>query len=141
MQYFMLIVFAAATALFVGMLACLELGRWIGARRLRWDPDGGRAGVGVVEAAVFGLLALLVGFTFSEAAQRFDHRRELIIEEVNAIGTAWLRIDLLPTEAQPAIRDAFRRYLDARLAAYRRLPDVEAAMRELDVAARAKTDI
>ncbi len=112
----------------------------MGVRQLERDPTGGHAGVGIVEGAVFGLLALLLGFTFSGAATRFDGRRQLISDEVNAIGTAWLRIDLLPAEPQPAIRDGFRRYVDARLAAYRKIPDLSAAV-EFANATRAQEDI
>jgi len=90
-----------------------------------------RAGAGVVEGAVFALMGLLVAFTFSGAASRFDERRKLIIEEANAIGTAYLRIDLLPSAAQPDLRASFRTYLDARLAVYRALPDLAASKAEL----------
>ena len=53
------------------------------------------------------------------------------MDETNAIGTAYLRLDLLPADAQPPLRDAFRRYLDSRLAAYQVLPDLAAARDEL----------
>jgi len=59
--------------------------------------------LGAVESAVFGLMGLLIAFTFSGAAGRFDDRRHLVRQEANAIGTAWLRIDLVPAEAQPLI--------------------------------------
>jgi hypothetical protein len=113
------------------MLLFLEIGRRIGERWLAKDADAARQGVGVVDGAVFGLLGLLVAFTFSGASSRFDARRHLIVEETNAIGTAYLRIDMLPVAAQPALRDHFRRYLDSRLAIYRKLPDVVAAQEEL----------
>jgi hypothetical protein len=116
-----------AGGLLVGMLLCLEIGRRIGVRRMARDVEGSRAGVGVVDGAVFALLGLLIAFTFSGAATRFDTRRHLIVEEANAIGTAYLRLDLLPAAAQPALRDAFRRYVDGRLEVYRVLPDIEAA--------------
>jgi len=119
-------------ALFAGMLALLELGRRIGMHRLAIDPDGAQAGTGAVDGAVFALLGLLVAFTFSGAATRFDERRNLIVEEANDIGTAWLRVDLLPASAQPAMRDLFRRYLDSRLVVYRKMPDLDAAQAELD---------
>ena len=80
---------------------------------------------------MFALLGLLIAFTFSGAAVRFDQRRSLIVQETNDIGTAYLRLDLLPPSAQPALRDLFRRYLDSRLEVYRRLPDIEAARAEL----------
>src|SRR4249920_824522 len=113
--------------LFLGMLVLLEIGRRIGVRRLAKDPDGATVGVGTVEGAVFGLLALLVAFTFSGAAARFDTRRQLIVEETNDIGTAYLRLDLLPAAAQPPLRERFRHYVTARLAVYRQLSDVAAA--------------
>lgn len=130
-----------AASLFAGLLVCLELGRRWGARQLRRDPEGARAGTGAVEGAVFALLGLLIAFTFSGAATRFDTRRELIVEEANAIGTAWLRLDVLPAETQPALRDLFRQYVDARLAAYRQLPDLAAAKVELDHSLELQTQI
>ena len=120
-----------AVALFVGVVAMLELGRRLGIRRLASDPAGAQAGTSAVEGAVFALVGLLIAFTFSGAASRFDARRDLIVAETNAIGTAWLRLDLLPAVAQPAIRDSFLHYLDARLAVYRTLPDLDAAHAEL----------
>jgi len=66
------------------------------------DAEGARAGTGTIEGAVFALLGLLIAFTFSGAAARFEDRRALIIEETNDIGTAYLRLDLLPASAQPA---------------------------------------
>lgn len=130
-----------AVGLFVGMLILLDVGRRIGARGLARDPEGARAGTGTVEAAVFALLGLLIAFTFSGAASRFDARRDLIIQETNAIGTAWLRLDLLPASAQPAIRESFRQYVDARLEAYRKLPDIAAARSELARSIRLQGEI
>lgn len=117
--------------LFVGMVLLLELGRRLGQRRQGRDEEGARAGLGAVEGAVFALMGLLVAFTFSGAATRFDSRRQLIVDEANAIGTAWLRLDLLPAASQPELRDLFRRYLDTRLAVYQKLPDLQAARAEL----------
>ena len=109
----MLIATLLATGLFVGILIFLEVGRRVGGQRLALDPEGARAGTGTVEGAVFALVGLLIAFTFSGAASRFDARRDLIVQETNAIGTAWLRLDLLPASAQPAIRENFRRYVDS----------------------------
>ena len=107
------------------------MGRRFGGQRLARDPEGARAGTSAVEGAVFALVGLLIAFTFSGAASRFDVRRNLIVQETNAIGTAWLRLDLLPASAQPAIRERFRHYVDSRLEVYRKLPDVVAARAEL----------
>lgn len=105
--------------LFIGMLLCFDLGRRFGVGRLSMDPDGVTKGSGPVEAAVFGLLGLLLAFTFSGAAGRFEERRFLIATEANDISTAYLRIDLLPAGAQPEIRELFRRYLETRIVVYR----------------------
>lgn len=115
-----------AGSLFFGMLLLFEVGRRFGIAKRRRDPDGVNKGSGPVEAAVFGLLGLLLAFTFSGAASRFEDRRHLITEEANAIGTAYLRIDLLPPDTQPAIRQVFARYLKTRTDIYRDAEDVTA---------------
>ena len=120
-----------AVTLFLGILLLLEVGRRIGVRRMANDAAGALAGTGAVEGAVFGLLGLLIAFTFSGAAARFDTRRQLIVEETNAIGTAYLRLDLLPADLQPPLRESFRRYVDTRLEVYRKLPDLAAVKAEL----------
>lgn len=117
----------ALLGMFLGMLVMLEAGRRLGARQLAKDPEAAKAGNGAVESAVFGLLALLIAFTFSSAAARFETRRALSVEEANDIGTAWLRLDLLPVAAQPQLREKFRQYADARIAFYAKLPDAASA--------------
>src|SRR4051812_43372120 len=107
-----------AIALFVGMVICLEIGRRLGARALAKDPKAKSAGA-AVEGSIFGLYALLLAFTFSGAPSRLDARKHLVTEEANAIGTAYLRLDLLRTDSQPAMRDLFRKYTDSRLAVFR----------------------
>ncbi|GLH74423.1 hypothetical protein GETHLI_29250 [Geothrix limicola] len=105
-------------ALFLGMLGLQEAGRRLGKRQLARDAGGGAKAFGTLEGAVFGLMGLLMAFTFSGAAARFDARRQLVAQEANAIGTAYLRLDLLPATAQQALREDFRQYLDARLATF-----------------------
>ncbi|MBL8704484.1 MAG: hypothetical protein JNM30_06565 [Rhodospirillales bacterium] len=122
----------SAIALMLVMLACLEAGRRVGRRRATREHDGAAKGIGAIDGAVFGLLGLLVAFTFSGATSRFDTRRHLIVQETNAIGTAYLRLDLLQAPDRAALRDAFKQYLDARLAAYRAMPDIRAARAALD---------
>ena len=105
--------------LFVGMLLFSEAGRRIGVARLARSPGELAKGAGAAEGAVFALLGLLLAFSFSGAASRFEARRHLIVEEANAIGTAYLRLDLLPADARAESKDLFRRYLDVRVATYR----------------------
>lgn len=109
----------------------LEVGRRIGLRRRRKNPEGAAKEGGAVEAAIFGLMGLLIAFTFSGAASRFDDRRHLITQEANAIGTFYLRLDLLPAESQSPLRDKMRQYLDARLAYYAKISEQDEAKAEL----------
>jgi hypothetical protein len=125
------IVFLIAVVLFLSMLICLEVGRRMAVRSRKEDSEATAEGVGAVNGAVFALLGLLIAFTFSGASARFDTRRELIVEETNHIGTAYLRLDVLPINTQPALRESFRRYLDARIEIYEKLPDIEAAKESL----------
>jgi len=136
-----IVVWILVPLLFVCMLTAIEVGRRIARRRIASGLDEGAVGRGAVEGAVFALFGLLIAFTFSGAASRFDDRRQRIVEEANNIGTAYLRLDLLPADAQPALRDSFRRYVDVRLSAYRKLPDIEAAKRELAQAAAIQGEI
>jgi hypothetical protein len=130
-----------AVGLFFAMLGSVELGRRIGAHRLQLDAHASRAGVSAVEGAMFALLGLLIAFTFSQAATRFDARRQLIIEETNDIGTAYLRLNLLPLSAQPALREQFRQYIDARLDFYKSLRDIAVARAEHARANRLQAEI
>lgn len=122
--------FLLTTSFFVGlMLVCIEFGRRIRARRADQKAS---SGLSIIDGAVFGLMGLLLAFSFSGAVSRFDTRRELLVQETNAIGTAWFRVDLLPESAQPGIRNDFRSYVDARLGFYNDLTtDRPKAMQEL----------
>jgi len=113
--------------LFFGMLLFLELGHRWGRRRINEDSTA-RVGLGGIEAAVYSLFGLLIAFTFSGAATRFDERRMMIVDEANAIGTAYMRLDLLPDQNRTAMQELFRRYLTARLGAYEKLPNINAAL-------------
>ena len=92
---------AIAVALFVGVLLCSELGyRW-GTAKLRTQGPTAFAGASHIEGAIFALLGLLLAFNFAGAAGRLERRHAQLIEEANAVGTAWLRLDLLPPEPSP----------------------------------------
>jgi hypothetical protein len=104
-----------AAGLFVGLLACIRIGWRIGRKRLQTLGEDAQAGLGALDGAVFGLMGLLVAFTFTGAASRFDARRDLVTDHVNAIGTAWLRLDLLAEPEREKARDGFRRYVDTQL--------------------------
>lgn len=112
---YMIFALALGFGLFGGMVVMLLIGRRIGRARLQQDPEASAAGLGVIDAAIFALFGLLIAFTFSNAGGRFDERRQLIVQEANIIGTAWLRLDLLPPESQPELRQLFRDYTTSRV--------------------------
>ena len=126
--------------LFFGMVICLEAGFRLG-RYVAKKIEGAHEGTSTIQAAVFALLGLLLGFTFANGISHLDQRRQLIIQESNAIGTAYLRVDLLPANQQREMRNLFRQYLDARLDVYEKLPDVAAAREDLQKAAQLQQEI
>ena len=130
-----------ALFLLIGMLILLEVGRRFGIRRRPQETEGERGGLGTVEGAVFALFGLMLAFTFSGAASRFNEKRMLIAEEVNCIETAYLRLHLLARQAQPALQELFRRYVDSRLATYRKLPNMVAAEVEMAKSKRIQEEI
>ena len=119
LMMFTLAVVAAAALLFLGTLALLEIGQRLGHRHRTLDPTRELTGLGVFDGAVFTLLGLLLAFTFAGAASRFETRRDLVGQEANEIGTAYLRIDVLAAEDRAPLRALFRDYLDARIDSYR----------------------
>lgn len=127
-------------ALFASMLIGLEYGRRLGKRRVLAEGSSGND-TGAIDSAVFGLFGLIVAFTFYGAAARFDERRHLIVEEANAIGTAYLRTDLAPPALQPQLKDAFRRYVDSRLVVYRRVDDAGTYKASLERSAKIQNEI
>jgi hypothetical protein len=99
----------AALLLFPAMLVLLEAGRRL--RRRHGSADSSSA----IEGAIFGLFGLLLAFTFSGAISRYDNHRVLLTQEVSDIGTAYLRLDLLPVPSQPELQQLFRDYTTSRL--------------------------
>jgi hypothetical protein len=127
--------------LFAGMLLCLYTGLRLGRREPAKAADFAQVQLIVIEATVFGLMGLYIAFTFFGAAQRYELRRQLTVEEANAIGTSYLRLDLLPISRQVALREKYRRYVEARLAVYRVLPDIEASTERAALATNLQQEI
>lgn len=99
------------------VLLAIEGGFRLGQYRRRCSELEDKPPVGEMVAATLALLAFLLAFTFGLAASRFDVRRGLVIEEANAIGTTYLRADLLPEPHRAKVRALLRQYVDVRLSA------------------------
>lgn len=95
--------------------AAAEIGFRLG-RRDKPRDDAFKAQLGVIRNATFAMLAFLIGFSFSAAGTRYIDRLDLVVKEANAIGTAYLRADVLAEPHRGDLRDALRRYADDRLA-------------------------
>ena len=110
-----LLVMMLVVAVYAGHRTGRTLQERVGTRKLRPDE--------ISVTAIFGLMALLLSFTFSGAYERFDDRRNLLVNEYNTISSAYQTVDLLPATLQPKIRDDFRVLLDHRLDLYTDIQD------------------
>jgi len=117
MIFFLFAVLIAA-AFFVGSLFLLNYGRQLGLRYLKQET-GNMAGLTTVEGAVFALIGLLLAFTISGALQRFDDRRQLVIQEANAASTAHDRLALFEGDIGRDLQNKLKDYVQARIDLYR----------------------
>jgi hypothetical protein len=102
--------------LFTILPAASQFGYWVGRRIARDQTDAARSHAITWEAGVLGLAALLIGFTFSMASDRYEQRKQITIASSNSIGTTYLRTRLLDPVAGDELRALLRRYVDTRLA-------------------------
>jgi hypothetical protein len=101
---------------FALLLAATEIGFRRGQALAPGLSNESKSQLSTLQAALIGLLALLLAFSFAMAESRFDTRQRLVIEEANAIGTASLRSRLLPEPYHNQIMQTLRDYVDTRLA-------------------------
>jgi len=99
------------------VVVAVELGYRLGKYRRSTAEDEKEAPVGAIVAATLGLLAFMLAFTFSLAATRYDARRTVLLDEANAIGTTFLRAEMLPEPHGVECRELLRDYVDVRLQA------------------------
>lgn len=115
---------AIATLVFGGAIGVLELAFQIGRRS---KPKEAPPQLATIQGAMLGLLGLLLGFSFSGATSRFIDRQDVLMREANAMGTAYLRADLLEEPHATTLRNAVRSYCDARISLFERRPNEDAA--------------
>jgi hypothetical protein len=102
---------------FAGLGLSLQAGIYIRGALRSLDEDG-RRDLGVIQGATLTLLGIIIGFTFSMAVGRYDQRKNYEAEEANAIGTEYLRLDVLPATDAVSSKTLLRRYLDQRISFY-----------------------
>lgn len=104
-----------AFLLFVFMLAMNEAGFRIGRHAKSRTTEECKSEISLVAGSIIGVLGLLLGFTMSMAVARFDARKQLVLDEANAIGTSYLRTQLLPAPDGPEIASLLSDYVNLRL--------------------------
>jgi hypothetical protein len=123
-------------------LVMLWLSEWIGAScRKRWPQrEEDRDDFSLIAAATLTLLGLIIGFSFSMAINRYDQRKNYEEAEANAIGTEYVRADLLPGADAVKVRALLRNYLDQRVLFYETYGDRQ--LRQINaMTAQLQTDL
>lgn len=103
--------------LFISLLVAIEIGYRVGRRIAGEVEEASRTHVNTVQASLLGLLALLLGFSFSMSLQRYDSRSVAVAEEANVLGTTYLRAELLPATLRAPARDLLGKFLEQRIQA------------------------
>lgn len=101
--------------LFVAIIVLNEIGFRVGHFVQSHTNDEVKSLTGSIQASILGLLALLLGFTFSMSMQRYDNRSMALVDEVNVIGTAILRVQLLPENYRAEAYNLFHEYVSLRV--------------------------
>lgn len=133
MLHYILVIFILIALLFI-LWVSVALGRWFGLMQIKKHGKHKLEIVGVAEGAVFGLLGLMIAFTFSGAYERFENRKFHLLEEANVFDTAYAMIDFVPKKYQTDLRRDVREYLDLHLASYRDIPHLKVVGQDLDKA-------
>lgn len=112
--------YSQSSILIIGILLAssvlaIEVGFRLGRRAQAKANPAVFSHIGAIQAALLGVLALLLGFSFSLALQRYDSRSEAVVDEANAIGTTYLRAQLLPPSVRTEVQGLLRSYLDGRV--------------------------
>jgi hypothetical protein len=108
------------------ILTCVlfaEFGSLIAQNRIKKGIKEPEAPIGTAVGAMLGLLAFMLGFTFSITAERFGSRKELLIQQANAIGTCYVRTSMIPEKQKQAIRKLLKEYVNVLLAINYSTPD------------------
>jgi hypothetical protein len=130
-----------AAAFFVGSLISLHYGRHLGLRYRNYKGADITAGLATVEGAIFGLMGLLLAFTIAGALQRFDDRRQLVIQEATAATTAYDRLSLFEGDIARKLQTLLKEYVRARVDLYRMAHDFLPLQREEDFSDRQESKL
>jgi drug/metabolite transporter (DMT)-like permease len=126
--------------LFLGLMAAAcEAGYRLGQRSRAAEKT--KALVPTITGSILALLGLLLGFTMSMSVSRFDVRRRLVLEEANAIMTAYLRMQALPAPESSELQELLRQYADSRLRVSQAALDVQKLQQGKEEDARLQSEL
>lgn len=94
------------------LIVSVEIGYWIGLRAKVEMTQPMKAQISTIQTAILTIFTFLLGFTFAMALARFDNRKQMVVKESNAIGTAVLRSKLLPENQRAKMNELFREYVN-----------------------------
>lgn len=133
---------AIVCVLFIFIVGFNELGFRLGRFIQNQTDEEIKSLTGAIQASILGLLALLLGFTFSMSMQRYDSRSHALIDEVNAIGTTQLRIQLIPEQHRDRANTLLRQYIEQRIAIGTiALTELEQRQRYNQISAQLQTEL
>ncbi len=118
------------SAMFILLIGFYILGFRLRTHTIKRSKNQKVEDLGAISGTLLGLLALLLAFTFGMSNSRYDTRRQLVIEEANAIGTAILRTDIYPDSMRHILRSHLKDYVEARIAFYQAGMDEEKTVEE-----------
>lgn len=127
--------------LIILFFAAVEAGVALGNRSAQGASKEVEDHIATIEAALLGLLALLLGFGFSMAMSRFESRRSIVVSEANDIGTTYLRAGLLSPGHRDITRALLKKYLDSRIEFYRAGLDASASTHALQESTKLQNEL
>lgn len=94
------------------LIISVEMGYWIGLKAKVEMTQSMKAQISTIQTAILTIFTFLLGFTFAMALSRFDNRKQMVVKESNAIGTAVLRSQLLPENQRAKMNELFKEYVN-----------------------------
>jgi len=129
-----------AIMMVVCLLAALESGFWLGLRKYRVKENSEKTVRGdVTLGSMLALLGLLLAFTYAFSLSRADHRKAAIVNEANAINTAFLRADLVAEPGRSVLRNRLLKYARTRVVTAEMAASPEALQNTIDRSLEAQT--
>jgi hypothetical protein len=138
---FMILAIGIAAAFVVSSFIALRYGQYLGHRYRKLRAVDGTGGLGIIEGAIFSLMGLLLAFTISGGMQRFDDRRQLVIQETTAAITAYDRLGLFEGELGRKLQSKLKNYIRGRIDLYRMPHDLIAWQTSEDFSHQQKDEL